>query len=223
MRRVLLVIVVLLSAVVPAGAEDESIPNLVNERVWFACGAEKVENAEDNVATWDTEAPTASVTSGAGCGTIDLPFMQTAPGNIYDATWTGYFTGNLDTLTVELHNIYVGPGRATGKIGTAVQLLVDGTPMFDELGHQVELNAVRSATGASEQVTFSISNIGYVSEAEDFEHEVTLLMHGGTALNRGPTVTDTLSGWVWDTTEVPSGITFNPPALAEQVLPVTPR
>jgi hypothetical protein len=27
-------------------------------------------------------------------------------------------------------------------------------------------------------------------------------------------VAEQASGWVWDTTEVPSGITFNPPTLA---------
>ncbi len=222
MRRALLIVVVLLSAVVPAGAEDVFTPNLVNQRVWFACGEQKVENADDNVATWDGVAPTASATTGAGCGTVDLPFIQTAPGNMYDATWTGTFTGNLDTLTAELHNIYVGPGRATGKLGVDVQLFVDGTPMFEELGRHADLAAVRSSSGLSEMVKFSINNIGYVTEDQNIEHDVTLLMHGGTAQNRGPTVTDTLSGWVWDTTEVPSGITFNPPALESTVLTVTP-
>ena len=222
MRRSLLIVVVLLTAVVPAGAQEVFTPNLVNQRVWFACGAQKVENAEDNVATWDTEAPTQSVSSGAGCGTVDLPFMQTAANNIYDATWTGTFTGNLDTLTVELHSIYVGPGRATGKLGGAVRLFVDGVPMFEELGREVAFTPVRSSSGLSEMVKFSVNNIGFVAEDQNVEHEVTLLMHGGTTQNRGPTLTDTVNGWVWDTTEVPSGITFNPPALEAQVLTAAP-
>lgn len=223
MRRALLVLVALLVAVVPAGAEETVWePNLVNQQVWFSCGEQKVENADDNVATWDTEAPTASVTAGAGCGTVDLPFMQSAPANIYDATWTGYFTGNLDTLNVELHNIYVGPGRATGNLNAAVRLFVDGTPLFDDLGREVTLKPVRSATGVSEVVKFSISNIGFLSEAENIEHEVSLVMHGGATQNRGPTVTDTVSGWVWDTTEVPSGLTFNPTTLNEFVIDATP-
>ena len=222
MRRVLLIVAVVLLAVVPAGAEEVWVPNLVTEQVWFACGAEKLENAEDNVATWDTEAPTQSVTTGAGCGTVDLPFMQSAPANIYDATWTGYFTGNLDTLNVELHNIYVGPGRATGRLSAAVRLFIDGVPVFDELGREVTFTPERSATGLSEMVKFSITNLGYVSESENFEHEVSLVMHGGATQNRGPTLTDTLSGWVWDTTEVPSGMTFNPAELNEFVIDAAP-
>lgn len=229
MRRVLLVVIAAVVAVVPAGAEEPTgaeettwAPNLVTEQVWFACGEQKLENADNNVATWDTEAPTESVTAGAGCGTVDLPFMQTAPGNIYDATWTGYFTGNLDTLNVELHDIYVGPGRATGDLNVAIKVFIDGTPVFGDLGHEVALKPVRSSTGLSEMVKFSIVNLGYISEAENIEHEVSLVMQTGTARNRGPTVTDTVSGWVWDTTEVPSGLTFNPPTLNELVIDAAP-
>ena len=218
MRRALLALALVLIAVVPASAEDLWEPNLVTEQVWFSCGAQKVENAEDNAATWDTVAPTASVTTGAGCGTVDTPLMQAAPRNIYDATWQGYFTGNLDTLNVELHNIYVGPGRATGDLTTTVRLFVDGEPLFEELGKEVTLKAVRSTTGLSEMVKFSFTNLGYVSPADNTEHDIALVLHGGATQNRGPTVTDTASGWVWDTTEVPSGMTFNPPALNEFVI-----
>ena len=224
MRRALLVVIAVFVAAVPAGAVEDTtwVPNLVSQQVWFACGAEKLENADDNSATWDTEAPTQSVTAGAGCGTVDLPFMQTGPANIYDATWTGYFTGNLDTLNVELHDIYIGPGRATGTLNAAVKVFVDGEPVFGDLGYEVALKPVRSATGLSEMVKFSITNLGYISEADNFEHEVSLVMQTGAAQNRGPTVTDTVSGWVWDTTEVPSGLTFNPPALNETVIDAAP-
>lgn len=221
MRRLLLLLTVLMLCVVPVSAQDIWTPNLVSEQVWFNCGEQKLENADNNVAGWDTEAPTKSVAAGAGCGTVDSPFLQPGPGNIYDATWTGFFTGNLDTVNVELHNIYVGPGRATGTLDASVKLFVDGEPLFGDLGKDVSLKAVRSTTGLSEMVKFSITNIGYVSEDQNIEHEVSLVMHGGTARNRGPTVTDTLSGWVWDTTEVPSGMTFNPPALNEFVIDAT--
>jgi len=222
MRKVLSFVALLALAVgvVPAGATDVWEPNLVTEQVWFVCGNEKVANLEGNTATWDTAPPSQSVTEGAGCGTVDTPFMQQAPGNIYDATWTGWFEGNLDSLTVELHNIYVGPARATGKLNAAVRLFVDGTPVFGELGEEVTFDAVRSSTGLSEMITFSIDNIGYVSERENTEHQIDLVMHGGETRHRGPTATDTVSGWVWDTIEVPSGIVFNPETLEETVLTV---
>jgi hypothetical protein len=222
MRSLLLILAAVVLAVVPAGAEElEWVPNLVRDQVWFACGSSKVtpDNAAGNAATWDREAPTQSVTSGAGCGTIDSPFYQTAQPNLYDAAWSGTFTGNLDTLNVELHNIYVGPGRATGQLASSVRLFVDGEPLFaEELGRDATFPAVRSSSGASEKIQFSIRNIGFVAEAENIEHTVLLMMSSGTALNRGPTVNDTLSGWVWDTTEVPSGITFNPETLHPTVL-----
>lgn len=102
-----------------------------------------------------------------------------------------------------------GAGRATGNIGAQVQVLVDGTPLFEELGRDVTLDAVRSRTGLSEMVKFSVSNIGFVAPDQNIEHEITLLLHSGAVINRGPTVADTISGWVWDTTEVSSSITFN--------------
>jgi hypothetical protein len=222
MRRLLIVAATLL-ALAPATAQAEWVPNLVKDQVWFACGSAKVtpDNPAGNSATWDRTAPTQSVTSGAGCGTIDSPFMQTTDPNVYDAAWAGSFTGNLDTLNVELHNIYVGPGRATGQLTASVRLFVDGEPLFEELGKEVAFTPVRSATGASEMIRFSISNIGFLSETDNVEHQVSLLMHGGATQNRGPTLTDTLSGWVWDTTEVPSGITFNPETLNTTVLQAT--
>lgn len=222
MRKALVIAAVLAVAVgvVPVAAEEEWQPNLVTEQVWFVCGDEKVTNLENNTATWDNEPPDQSVTDGAGCGTVDAPFMQEGPGNIYDATWTGWFEGNLDSLTVELHNIYVGPGRATGQLNAAVKLFVDGLPLFDELGEEVTFEAVRSDTGLSEMIRFSIDNIGFVSERDNVEHQINLVMHGGETQNRGPTLTDTVSGWVWDTTEVPSGMVFNPETLEETVLTV---
>lgn len=227
MRRLLAVAVVLL-ALAPAAASADGVPtdwvpNLVKDQVWFVCGDSKVtnNNTAGNQATWDRTAPTQSVTAGAGCGTVDSPFMQTTNPNIYDAAWAGTFTGNLDTLNVELHSIYVGPGRSTGQMTAAVRLFVDGEQLFEELGKEVAFTTVRSSSGASEMIRFSINNIGFLSEAENAEHQVSLLMHAGATQNRGPTVTDTLSGWVWDTTEVPSGMTFNPETLNTTVLQAT--
>src|SRR5688572_23708408 len=205
MRSLLLILAAVALAVVPAGAEEvEWSPNLVKDQVWFACGDSKVTNTSTtgNVAAWDREAPTQSVTAGAGCGTVDTPFYQTAQPNTYDAAWSGTFTGNLDTLNVELHNIYAGPARATGQLASSVRLIVDGEALFpEELGRDATFPVVRSSSGLSEMIRFSIRNIGFVAENENTEHTVMLMMSSGTALQRGPTVNDTVSGWVWDTTE----------------------
>src|SRR5687768_4220979 len=78
MRRLLLTVTALVLATAPVSAVEptEWVPNLVRDQVWFACGSSKVtpDNPAGNAAGWDREAPTQSVTAGAGCGTIDSPF-----------------------------------------------------------------------------------------------------------------------------------------------------
>lgn len=206
---------------VPAMAEGAAfVPNLRNEQTWFACGADKVDNVRRQeakpVPTWDTTAPTQSVRDGAGCASVDSPFTQSASDNIYDTTFEGTFTGNLDTLTVEAHSIYVGPARNGGAMTVGVRLLVDGEAVVispDGISRLVQVTPVPSSTRLSERVRLSITDIGFVAETEDAEHIVTLLLHNGQTLSTGPTVTDMAGAWVWDTTEVPSGITFNPATL----------
>jgi hypothetical protein len=223
MRRLLLVAAVatLVAGLVPAAAEEEAWePNLRTEQVWFECGDDKVHvgDVTGPIPTWSTEPPSESVAAGAGCGALDTMFMQSAPGNLYDATWTGEFEGNLDAITIEAHNIYVGPARATGDFEVALKLFIDGQPMFDELGEHVIVPAERSSTGASESITFTVTDLGFTSERDDDWHWIDVVLHGGEARHRGPTATDTLSGWVWGTTEVPSGLVFNPEETADVVV-----
>jgi hypothetical protein len=212
---------------VPAASQEAFEPNLRSERVYFECGGEKVHNVaqqQGTTPTWSTTKPAQSVSAGAGCGSVDSVFTQSAPGNLYDTTWAGAFEGNLDTVTVELHGIYVGPARATGPYDVAVRLYVDGEALTlgeSGLGANVAVKPVRSATGLSEKLVFSITDIGFVAEEEDDVHDVALLIQGGTTINRGPTVTNTVNGWVWGTTEVPAGITFNPAELAETRIAAT--
>lgn len=224
MRRIALLLAVAMAVAVPVAADDheEWEPNLVHERVYVVCEGEKVQNIEQldgNTPTWDTEEPDESVTEGAGCGSVDAPFTQTDAGNVYDTTWAGFFEGNLDTLTVHAHNIYVGPGRATGEFEVAVKLFINGRPYFPDVGGHVIAEAQPSDTRLSELVEFTITDLGLVEEDDDRLHYVELVLHGGTPHHRDPTVTDTVSGWVWGTTEVPSGITFNPDEPVDAVLP----
>lgn len=203
-----------------AGAPSATDPALPSQRVYFACGASKVANVDGSstgsVVGWDTTAPTGSATAGAGCGSVDSPFTQSAVPNLYDTTFSGTFTGNLDSLTLEAHNIYAGAGRASTPTSLAVRLIVDGselTPGRNGLGEFVTLKPVRSSTGESELFKFSITNIGFTSPADAGDHEIQLLVNGGTRRAVGPSVNDSASVWVYDATEVASGITFNPPTL----------
>jgi hypothetical protein len=216
-------VIALAVAVLPAAAEeeDEWELELRTEDVWFLCGEHKVQNVDDleqRYATWDTTPPDESVADGAGCGSVDSVFTNTQQHNPYDSTWVGDFDGNLDTLTVEVHNIYLGPARVTEEFEVAVRLYVDGLNLFGELGDQLVVPAVRSSTGLSEMIRFTITDIGLVEERDDRLHHIALVLHGGTPHHREPTITDTLSGWVWGTTEVPSGITFNPEEPEDTIL-----
>jgi hypothetical protein len=90
--------------------------------------------------------------------------------------------------------------------------------------------------GLTDFYEFSITNIGFATEVKDavgkvidvktggaaledgngqLEHVIKLFIgRHGTAFGQDP-AGHNAGWWVWDTTEVPSGITFNPSSLAE--------
>lgn len=226
MRRLVVLLAALSLLALPVGAAepDPDEVELRTEEAFLLCtGDTKVQDVEDldgNVATWGPDAPTASVTEGAGCGSTDTPFMQQAEGNLYDATWRGEYVGALDSLTLHLHNIYVGPARLDDSFQLKVRLFVNGkTPFGGEDGADVTVTPVRSATGASELVEVTFEGIGLTTKADETKKQrIGIVVHGGTPQVTGPTVTDTMSAWVWGTTEVPAGLTFNPEEPAAAVI-----
>jgi hypothetical protein len=78
----------------------------------------------------------------------------------------------------------------------------------------VTVTPVRSSTGASERIRFTIVGLNLMNEANDTEHDVLLTLNGGAFVASGVVfpVHDSQNLWVYDTTEVPSGLTFNPAA-----------
>lgn len=228
-RPVLLLTGVALTALaVPAVAQDPFVPVLAQQPVFFACGADKVDNVRraqgGAVPTWTATRPVASVTTGAGCGSADSPFTQTATDNMYDSTWSGQVTGNLDAVTVELHSIDAARSRAGGTGSLQVRLLVDGeelTPGAEGLGTAVTVTPVPSSTRASSAYLFTVTGLGFTGEDEQGVHEVTLQVNGGAVIQRGPTVMDAVHGFVWGAAEVPSGLVFNPAKPAAVTLAAT--
>jgi hypothetical protein len=199
-------------------------PTFAQQRVYFHCnGTTKAGNinyaAQSTMPGWNTTAPAASVTSGAGCGTADPGVVGAGAEsqNLHDAAWQGTFTGNIQAITVEAHTIYVGSARGgVTNFGLAPKLFVDGSEVSLSAAF-LTMRPVPSATAASEKVLFSISGLNIVDDADGdgiadpgpgtTEHTVTLQLAGyyfnSTLLN----------AWVYDTTEVPAGITFNPATL----------
>jgi hypothetical protein len=142
-----------------------------------------------------------------------------------DFTWEGTFTGNLNALTVHPHAIWAGGARAAGKAGFSIKLTIDGEDIplkVDSQGTQsVDVTPVASSTGASSDMAFSITNLGFVEPLVDLdgngesdnptgveEHTIRIALNGYQIIQNPAVV------WVWDTTEVPSGIDFNPAILA---------
>lgn len=199
-----------------AGAEGE-LPTFTQQDVWFNCDGQdaKVVNASAKIPGWDTTKPTASVQSGAGCGQLDPAFLINTVENTSqaDASWTGTFTGNLNQLTVELHSIYAGTARTGAqKFGFTPKLYIDGELIsFDKA--ILEATPVPSATKASEMIRFSLTNLNVVDDLNadgiadpgpgTTEHTITL-QAANQYIN-----TNGLGAWVWDTSEVPAGISFN--------------
>lgn len=212
MRTSAVLLALLVCASSAAAADEPAAPSLRTERVYLHCAGEvKAQNvpfALGEVPGWDTTAPTGSVQSGAGCG-----WYENAGGawlgpnrTTLDAEWEGTFTGNVDSITVELHDIHVSAARATGVFLARATLFVDGQEHLNTgEGGDLQLTPVPSETRLSERMTFTLGNLGLDDEQGD-----------GTQVRTFRLVLRSLgeeqSAWVWDTTEVPAGLTFNPPA-----------
>jgi hypothetical protein len=229
MRKVLVLSCLVLSLALPAGAVAEVTPTLRTERVYFHCnGDTKVANVNyadsDILPGWDTNAPTQSVQDGAGCGWADPSATRSSQaGNSYhDGAWRGEFVGNLESLNVQLHSISAGPGRRDGPQTFNVTLEVNGRSVFGlaEDGRaaraQVRLTPVVSDTQLSSLYEFAITDLPFVTEDGDGSRKHRIVLNVAAA-------SEPLMAWVYDTTEVDSGMVFNPPEdeLAEvQVSPL---
>lgn len=169
------------------------------------------------------DAPSESFTDGAGCGTYEEPLFQAIePGNpFYDLTISGVVLGNIDELTVELHDIYVAQQRAGGEITLNVRVEVDGESLFgtEELTNvggdqtattprviQVPITPEASETGISEALRFSIGDLydqheidGKVGDGSDAFHTVRVTL----------SVPPGVHALVWGASEIPSGIYIN--------------
>ena len=177
---------------------------------------------------WETTAPTASVTSGAGCGTADPSFLIVTVEDTSqaDGAWHGTFTCNLHAVTVELHTAHTahtahaGTARAVPGFAVTPRLFFDGAQVALETA-DVEATPTPSATGASEKVVFTLDGLGIVERDEDdspvagestVEH-ITTLQVNHTYLDGSP-----VGAWLWDTTEVPAGLVLDPATSAGPVV-----
>lgn len=200
--RCVLAIGVLLAVAAPANA----VPTLRSEQVFFHCGTgPKVQNvsvAQGVVPTWDTKVPAQSVQDGGGCGQYDNLLSGGMNGNA-DAKWAGTFTGNLDTLNIQLYRMGDTVG-ATMPDTLVVTLTIDGEVRYEG---DVAANHTVNNSGATHEMSLGFRNVNLKAEEGDgqTQHTIELMV---------ASYNETQSMWVYDTTEVPAGITFNPARLA---------
>ena len=193
---------------------------------------------ESAYARWDPNPPAQSVEDGAGCTALDAGWVTN---EVYDPVFQGTFTGNLRALTVHIHEFLFNQTRQGATQPMRVYAEIDGTPIFPKGstdgaydGRGFTVTPSPENAGVTDLVEFTITNIGYADPVYDSAGNLVDVRHGGVAEEDGdgtqvhtlklmlgvdsfvgddpPTGSDL---WVWDTREVPSGITFNPEEPAD--------
>lgn len=160
-----------------------------------------VNGLQEDYDTWDTDAPDTSFQAGGGCGTSAMPLADPE----LNGTWEGTFTGNLDSIAVEIHIIDVGISRLGDPYSVVPSLEIDGDPRYLELEEYdlIGLDTERSETNLTVKGLMTITGLGLMEEPGDGGTQRTVrLTLTGTELDSG--------AFVWGATEVPSGLTFNP-------------
>jgi len=193
----------------PASATHGGIhPTFKEQATYLHCvGANKVQN-NDFPTPFDATPPSGSYQGGAGCGFLDSgALINTGPGGGQgDLGTAGTSVGNLKNLTFEVHLLgQTNYSAILNTVDLGVWLLIDGETYLAE-GTQVSgIPLQASSTGASQKLEFTVTNLDDTLATEDGdgtqEREIQLTI--------GLWFGDENGSWVWDATEIPSGITFN--------------
>ncbi len=186
--------------------------HVCRQDVWFHAGQAKPGNtgaASGSFPTFNTTKPTASVATGAGGGYVASSATHQS-GVPWDerltATFDGSFTGDIDNLAVTAYFFTTPVQEAQGipNFRVGARLVVDG----QEIYATSEAHMPRQSGGtAVKKVDFVITGLyGAMAEAgfagHDKAHKVRFQVNG-TGLASDAAV------FVYDTTEVPSGMVFN--------------
>lgn len=188
-------------------------PSFCREDVWFHQAETKAGNlaatGQTEFPSWDTEEPTASVTEGAGGGYLGNGTawqMQGAYDPAVNPTFHGSFTGNIESLAIDMY--LFAPGRQNDEtFPMGVSITIDGeqvvwVPSVDlplEPGGDAVLRTEVLFTG----LDAAMEDFGVTSD-ETTEHEIELVLTPYA-------IATTTAILVYDTTEVPSGMVFNLP------------
>lgn len=199
--------------------------------------------ASSAYSRWDTSPPAGSVADGEGCGGGDAGWVIN---ELYKPVYEGTFTGNLRDLTIRVHDFVLNNDRDPGvPVPMRIYAEIDGVSLFSRgaveggyEGKSFTVTPSRTNSGATDRFEFSVTNIGTMNEITDasgnvidvetggavqeagngtIEHTIKIIL-GVDAFPGGEPQTAGGTFWVWDTSEVPSGITFNPTELAPETV-----
>jgi len=178
---------------------------------WFHLTGSKVGNlaatGNQDFATFDTTKPTASVQSGAGGGHLANEFTQYVLAQddpAHSAWFEGTFNGKIDNLAVELY-LFTGQNLILGSYGLLTTLIVDGNTLYQSDFVAGDVANLSSGGDAVQKINFAFTNV-----------YDTLLAHGlagadqhTVQLSVSPYFIGDDAIYVYDTSEVPSGMIFN--------------
>ena len=198
-------------------------PTAGTQRVYFHCGANRLNNVDTlngSIPTWDTKPPTASL-AGGGCLNVDS-LLGGDQGSPHDASFAGTFTGNVRDLTVTLYGAHLSSARTGSAHPFHVRLSVDGHMLLggatSATAAVLRPSAVSEGSGPFSKYEFSVTDLGKITASGEGSGLLREDGVGATGRRYVLTVTtfyaDATNLWAWDATEVPAGITFNPGTLA---------
>jgi len=193
----------------PASATHGGIhPTFRVEENFFKClASNKVQNVGRNqgeIPTWNTTAPTQALTAGGGCVQYEnLLTHNNTTQSTEDLVFVGTFTGNLDSLKIELNLAHVSSFAASEIYFGISNLYVDG-----ELMHTSDFFnfPTVNTSDATDKFTFSYTDLNFDDEDGDgtIEREVQLTVSSAN---------EEQVAWLWDATDAASTITFNAPKV----------
>lgn len=223
----------------PFDATDPDSPELCRVDTYLQCpddDAEKVRHpAIEPVVPLEYDAPTRSVQEGAGCGQLDEPvFGGPQMNSLYEFNWAGFVDGGIDTATFDIWVLGPGTGQLGETIDLDVRFVIDGESVFgdetivDVAGEvstspsrqRVTAEVLPSDTFASVLLRFSATDIAAflgpdVLEDADRHVEFTVnYPHTGDCAAPPPNGAERCAPagvypFVWGSTEVPAGISYN--------------
>ncbi len=224
-RSVALLLGAAMSVSAIAAGDAPAYEPVVNTEATYAhCdGASPVVNLDGGtVFSMTADAPTDSVQSGAGCAVADAVLTEPVEGDTAERLeLTGTHTGNLDVLTLELYMIDTGVVRASQTSPTPFPEAGDPAPNlnFDRIWADVEIYIDGAAAGyigeakmlvertnsdATARLRLTVTGIDLMDEDEAGDHSIVVKVRTSDYYNGDS------GAWVLDTTEVPTGVHYNP-------------